>query len=249
MQYLTSGEIAKLLNITKYLLRHYEEQQLIKPAFIDVNGYHMYGENEVYVMTHILLLKDLGFSLKEIKRILNKETDYTEVLNTVLIKVETDIKRLSRLKDSMQTILEMQQKEPFRLKKEDKPKRYFSILADEYVDGSHHLNLKKLANWKNRTINIMDEISYAVFENGSKVKVLHGSNEAEADFAVSAGIYYCKRIRVEHENELIQEIEHFYNDLAKLDAEFEDRLFIHEEAQLSAFYIDAMVYCLEAKAK
>ncbi|MGG4471253.1 MerR family transcriptional regulator [Paenibacillus alvei] len=111
MQHLTSGELAKLLNITKYVVRHYEEQQIIQPAFIDVNGYHMYGEAEVYAMSHILLLKQLGFSLKEIKNIVEKKTDYTEALSSVLVHFENEITRLTKLKGNVQTILELQQTE------------------------------------------------------------------------------------------------------------------------------------------
>ncbi|WP_046173507.1 MerR family transcriptional regulator [Domibacillus indicus] len=247
MQYLTSGELAKLLHITKYLLRHYEEQQLIQPAFIDENGYHMYGESEVYTMSHILLLRELGFSLKEIKRILDKETNYTEALSDVLIKVENDIKHLNKLRENVQTVLKLKQKETYKLNIEVKEERYFIFLDDAFVDDSYNIKLKKLANRKEGAINILDEISYLILADGSKVKVMYGSSKPEGDYFFSAGTYYCKRICIENEQELLQEIEHFYEELVQIDAKYEDPLLITEEAQLSAFYMKEMVYSLEVR--
>ncbi|UQZ74216.1 hypothetical protein C2I17_06295 [Niallia circulans] len=247
MQYLTSGELAKLLNITKYLLRHYEEQQLIQPAFIDGNGYHMYGESEVYAMSHLLLLRELGFSIKEIKSILDKEMNYEEALSDVLLKVENDIKHLNRLKENVQTVLGLKQKETYKLNIEDKEERCFTFLDDKFVDDSYNIKLKKLANWKDGSIKILDEISYLILEDGSKVKVMYESSKLEGDFLFSAGTYYCKRICIENEQELLQEIEHFYDELAGRDAKYEDPLLLTEEVQLSAFYKEAMVYSLEVR--
>lgn len=249
MEYLTSGELAKLFNITKYLLRHYEEQQLIQPAFNEVNGYHMYGEAEVYAMSHILLLKQLGFSLKEIKKILDKETNYTEALSDVLIKVENDIKQLNELKTNVQTVLKLNQTENYKLNIEAKEDRYFTFLDDEFVDDSYNIKLKKLANWKDGTMNIKDEISYLIPEDESKVKVMYRSSMLEGDYLFSAGTYYCKKVCIKHEKELLQEIEHFYGELAQLGAKYEEPLLLTEEAQLSAFYMEAMVYSLEVMRK
>lgn len=249
MQHLTSGELAKLLNITKYVVRHYEEQQIIQPAFIDVNGYHMYGEAEVYAMSHILLLKQLGFSLKEIKNIVEKKTDYTEALSSVLVHFENEITRLTKLKGNVQTILEFQQTETYKLVEENKEDRYFACFEDEFVDEAYNLNLKKLAKWKNGNRNIVDDVSYAILENGSNVKVMYRSSLEEADYAFRAGTYYCKKICVELEDQLLEEIECFYKNLDLINAKFEHDLLILEEANLSAFYIKEMVYSLEVKAK
>jgi len=249
MQYLTSGELAQLLNITKYMIRHYEQQQLIQPAFIDVNGYHMYGEAEVYAMSHILLLKELGFSLKEIKNILEKKTDYTEALSSVLINVDNEIKRLNKLKGNVQTILKLQQNESYQLVTEGKSSRYFTYLQDEFIDEAYNLDMKKLAKWRKGNGKTLEEISYVRLENGS-VKVMYDSNVLEeTDYVFPAGTYYCKKICVEQENELFEEIECFYKELAKLGAKFEDNLLIQENSHLSAFYMKSMVYSLEVKAK
>lgn len=154
------------------MLRHYEDQQLVQPAFIDVNGYHMYGEAEVYALSHILLLKEIGFSLKEIKNILEKKMDYTAALSTILINVESEIKRLTKIKGNVQTILKLQQSETFKLVKESKATRYFNYLQDEFIDEAYNLDMKKLAKRKNGNGKILEEISYVILEKESNVKVM-----------------------------------------------------------------------------
>ncbi|SNZ17527.1 DNA-binding transcriptional regulator, MerR family [Terribacillus aidingensis] len=249
MQSLTSGELAKLFHLKKYTIRHYEVQQLIKPAYIDGNGYHMYGEAEVYSMAHILLLKDLGFSLKEIKNSLENGLDHTETFPAVLARVEDEIMRLSALKRKVQNIMELRQSESHRLLAETKETRYYTYISAEYLDEYYNLNLKKLAQCKEYISHIFDEISYAVMENGSNIKVMYETNSSEADQILNEGVYYSKKIYVAQEEELEREIQLFYNELAQMDILFEERLFIHEEAYLSTFYKQSLVYSLEVKAK
>ncbi|MFP7255844.1 MerR family transcriptional regulator [Terribacillus goriensis] len=249
MQFLTSGELVRLLDITKYTLRYYEEQQLIQPAFIDSNGYHMYGEDEVYAMAHVLLLKKIGFSIKDIKSSLENELDQTKTLTSVLSRIEDEMEQLNNAKNKVQTILGLQQKVSNGLIAETKEIRSFTYLPDEFLDEAYNLNLKKLAKRKDDSLTILDEISYIITENGAKIKVMFGSTDEEAEHIMPSGTYFSKKINIEQEEELEQEIQCFYDDLARLDTKYEDRLFIHEEAYLSAFYTKSMIYSLEVKAK
>lgn len=249
MQFLTSGELARLLDITKYTIRHYEEQQLIQPAFIDSNGYHMYGEDEVYAMAHVLLLKKIGFSIKDIKSSLENESDQTKTLTYVLSRIEDKMEQLNNAKNKVQTILGLQQKVSNGLIAEVKEKRSFTYLPDEFLDEAYNLNLKKLAKRKDDSLTILDEISYVITENGEKVKVMFKSTTEEAEHNMPSGTYYSKKVNIEQEDELEREIQFFYDDLARLNVLYEDSLFIHEEAYLSAFYTNSMVYSLEVKTK
>lgn len=62
------GEISKLCNIPIKTLRYYEELGLIKPNFIDkYTGYRYYNEENVKEIYKIQILKDLNFSLVDIK--------------------------------------------------------------------------------------------------------------------------------------------------------------------------------------
>lgn len=62
------GDISKLCNISIKTLRYYEELDLIKPAQVDVyTGYRYYDQKNVEQIYFIQLLKNLNFSLDEIK--------------------------------------------------------------------------------------------------------------------------------------------------------------------------------------
>lgn len=62
------GEISKQCNISIKTLRYYEDLGLIKPKEVDIyTGYRYYDEENVETIYKIQLLKDLGFSLNEIK--------------------------------------------------------------------------------------------------------------------------------------------------------------------------------------
>lgn len=65
--YMTTGEFAKLMGVTKETLFHYNEIGLFCPECVTENGYRQYSVNQVEVMNTILLLKELGMPLKEIR--------------------------------------------------------------------------------------------------------------------------------------------------------------------------------------
>jgi predicted transcriptional regulator YdeE/DNA-binding transcriptional MerR regulator len=109
------GEFSKIAQVSVKTLRYYDEVGLIKPAYIDrYNGYRYYTINQLVPLNRILALKDLDFSLDQIKSLLhsdlsNRSLQYmlkskvTELQNRVsdeqsrLLRVEN---RLSQLQIS-----------------------------------------------------------------------------------------------------------------------------------------------------
>ena len=92
------GEFANLFNVSIKTVRFYEEKKLFKPFYIDkYTGYRYYDENNINEMTKILYLKELGFSLDEIKKydeqlIADKIIEYKEKI----IKLKNDINVLEK---------------------------------------------------------------------------------------------------------------------------------------------------------
>jgi MerR family redox-sensitive transcriptional activator SoxR len=66
---LTIGELAKSTGVATSALRYYEELGLI-PAPVRVSGQRRYPESAVGLVGMILLLRDVGFSLRESKTLL-----------------------------------------------------------------------------------------------------------------------------------------------------------------------------------
>ena len=72
-RYLTIGELAKRTGVATSALRYYEELGLI-PAPGRVSGQRRYPESAVGLVGVILLLRDVGFSLRESKALLASRT-------------------------------------------------------------------------------------------------------------------------------------------------------------------------------
>ena len=65
------GEFSKLSRVSVRMLRHYDEIGLLKPAEIDrFTDYRYYREDQLPAMCRITSLKDMGFSLADIVKIL-----------------------------------------------------------------------------------------------------------------------------------------------------------------------------------
>lgn len=67
------GEAAKKLQVSTRTLRFYEEKGLVRPAYTEENGYRFYEKDQIRQLELILFLKELGFSLKQIKMLIQDE--------------------------------------------------------------------------------------------------------------------------------------------------------------------------------
>ena len=65
--YMTTGEFAKLMKISKHTLFHYDDIGLFCPEILGENGYRYYSIYQMETLDTILLLKKSGMSLQEIK--------------------------------------------------------------------------------------------------------------------------------------------------------------------------------------
>src|SRR5512146_2568697 len=70
-QMIRIGDFSKLSRVSVKTLRFYDEMGLLKPIEVDrFTGYRLYEANQLPRLYRILALKDLGFSLEEIGRLL-----------------------------------------------------------------------------------------------------------------------------------------------------------------------------------
>lgn len=64
---MTSGEIAKKAGISQKAVRLYDEKGLLKPAEYSEGNYRLYDNEALLVLEKIIALKQIGFTLEEIK--------------------------------------------------------------------------------------------------------------------------------------------------------------------------------------
>ena len=65
------GKLAKLAGVSVRTLDYYDEIGLLHPSERNASGYRMYGNEEVDILQQIMFYRELGFSLDDIKRIIN----------------------------------------------------------------------------------------------------------------------------------------------------------------------------------
>ena len=66
------GELAKICNVSASTLRFYDTEGLLCPDYIDEeSGYRYYGEEKIQTFRKIETLKEMNFSLDEIKQVLD----------------------------------------------------------------------------------------------------------------------------------------------------------------------------------
>lgn len=102
--YLTTGEFAHLVGVTKHTLFHYDKIGLFQPEFTDENGYRYYTIDQLDVFDVIYTLKDLGMPLGEIKMYISNRTPQSLL---ALLEEEERIlqERIRKLKSKRQWIL------------------------------------------------------------------------------------------------------------------------------------------------
>ena len=68
----TVKRLSALSGVTVRTLHFYEELGLLKPAYYGANGYRYYEEAQLLQLQQILFFKELGFSLKQIQKVMGK---------------------------------------------------------------------------------------------------------------------------------------------------------------------------------
>ena len=90
------GDFSQLGQVSVRTLHHYDERGLLKPAEIDDwTGYRFYSVEQLPRLNRILALKDLGFSLDEISRLLDEEVPAERLRGMLAMKQAEIVRQLS----------------------------------------------------------------------------------------------------------------------------------------------------------
>lgn len=107
------GDLARRVGVPVDTVRHYERDGLLPPPVRRASGYREYGEPDVARLVFVLRAKRLGFSLVEIRELLelaDAEADPTGRLTTAaaakLAQIEDRIGQLVRIRDALRQVLD-----------------------------------------------------------------------------------------------------------------------------------------------
>jgi len=102
------GEAAKISGVNAKLIRHYESIGIIPKASRSDAGYRTYSEIDVHILSFVKRSRNLGFSMKEIKKLVslwrNKSRASAEVKNLATKHIEEMEMKILELQDLVKTL-------------------------------------------------------------------------------------------------------------------------------------------------
>lgn len=141
------NKVAKMSKVSTRTLRYYDEIGLLSPCRIS-NGYRIYGKKEIDLLQQILLYREFGVSLQQIKTILHSSSyDKEKILNTHLqflmqekTRINLLIETVSKTIQEMKGEIKMQDKEKFEGFKqriiEENEAKYGAELREKYGENA-----------------------------------------------------------------------------------------------------------------
>lgn len=112
MKELRIGEVARLAGVGVETVRFYERQGLLDEPQRRASGYRQYSGEAIAVLRFIRRAKQLGFTLNEVKSLLNLRLDSSATRGDVrhmaqekVTDIETRIRDLQRMRDSLVTLI------------------------------------------------------------------------------------------------------------------------------------------------
>ncbi|MFE7563393.1 MerR family transcriptional regulator [Kitasatospora sp. NPDC057500] len=109
---LNIGDFAKHGRVSVRMLRHYDALGLLRPARVDpASGYRCYEAAQLARLNRVIALKDLGFTLHQVRAVLDEEVDTAELRGMLRLRraelaaaMAADAERLARVEARLRTI-------------------------------------------------------------------------------------------------------------------------------------------------
>lgn len=111
-------EVSDLTGISIRMLHHYDKINLLKPSNLSEAGYRLYSEGDLEVLQQILIYRELDFSLKEIREILDdKNFDLKDALISQKKLIIEKRNRLNKIIDTIENTIKHVEEETSMSKK------------------------------------------------------------------------------------------------------------------------------------
>ncbi|MBQ6626429.1 MAG: MerR family transcriptional regulator [Ruminococcus sp.] len=175
----TTGEVAKLCNVSVRTVQYYDSRNLLVPSELSEGGRRLYSEDDLKMMKIICFLREAGLPINSISALL-KEENSENVISVVLNQQEQVLREEIEEREKQLSIIES-------IKKEMKDIKRFSV---ESIGDIAHIMKNKEKLKKMRTIMLVTAIPFAIFEYTSiALWILKGWWWLFAIIAVLAVVY------------------------------------------------------------
>ncbi len=222
---MTSGEIAKKVGVSQKAVRLYDEKGLLKPTDYSEGNYRLYDKEALEVLEKIVALKQIGFSLEEIKN--NLESGETQDIRSVLQKqlriMEQKQYRINKVIDMIRGTLERNTGD---LDWDDISYIVQSIDLDQKADENHWDALKhngQEMDWYERIFKSLElKEKEAVLDLGCGYAKLWRNNWSEIPEGISIDCYDLHGTWADDFQEFLRNHEDELPDNVDVSIEFAD---------------------------
>ncbi len=186
------GDFSKLTLVTVKTLRYYDEIGLLKPLEIDrFSGYRYYSARQLPRLNRLLALKDLGFSLEQISKILDEDLPASQLRGMLRLR-QAEVEQTMEVERYRLAAIERRLKQ---IEEEDKMSDYEVVIKKVeliHVAGVHETipDRPSIGPSLNR---MFDTVDNYISNNRSKVTgpgiaLWHDSEYREQGMEVGAAI-------------------------------------------------------------
>lgn len=103
----TTGELAKLCSVTVRTVQYYDTRGILTPSALSEGGRRLYSDNDLKKMKTICFLRELGFSIDAISKLLAEENT-ASVISLLLGQQEAELKtELEKSREKLDRIIEL----------------------------------------------------------------------------------------------------------------------------------------------
>ncbi|QUG41624.1 MerR family transcriptional regulator [Psychrobacillus sp. INOP01] len=176
-KYFTTGEFAKLCNVKKQTLFHYDEIGLLSPEIKNEKGYRYYSYHQFDVFNVIELLKEVDMPLKEIKLFLKNKTpaELIELLKGKTLEIQKKINNLNKIQKIIDTKIALTENAlrlDFNQIRLEEQEEELLFLSDSILDCSDRSFLKSVSQFIDFLYKNELDIGYPIGAIVSKEKLL-----------------------------------------------------------------------------
>ncbi|TVX98676.1 MerR family transcriptional regulator [Cohnella terricola] len=179
------SEFSKISQVSVKTLRYYDQLNLLKPAHTDLySGYRYYTANQLFQLHRILAYKELGFSLEEIRRMIDEQIPLEQIRGMFRFK-----------QHEIQSNVDKEQAKLVRIQE-----RLDAIEYEGKQRFTHDVVLKEVepqlvASYRQRTCfrqipdmfrQLDDYLGNAGRSSLSQIILWHGSEESDEDMDIEA---------------------------------------------------------------
>lgn len=144
---MTIKEISTLTGISTRTLRYYDSIGLLCPTEKTKAGYRLYDENALERLQQILYFRELDFSLKSIKEIIENPTlDRTEILQMQKEMLLKEKRHLECLIESIDQTLQRSDAMDFSVFSKDETEELFQAMLEHMPENMKEIALKEFGS-------------------------------------------------------------------------------------------------------